>query len=121
MSAISETILSVQTHPGDSTTKSVTGSQYKGDGYYNGADGFHTVQYSVNDFVGTILVQATLSVNPTESDWFTATGSVHLSSNLNDPESNGSFIKNFTGNYVWVRAVIKNWTKGTVSSIMLSH
>ena len=28
---------------------------------------------------------------------------------------------NFTGNYVWVRAYVSNWTDGTVNSIRLNH
>jgi hypothetical protein len=117
MSITSETILSVQTHPGDSISKSVTGSPYKGDGYYSRSDGFHTVQYSTIDFVGVITVQATLSVNPTDADWFAVADSVYTSTN----ETTGSYIKNFTGNYVWLRAAISNWTNGTVSSILLNH
>lgn len=121
MSVTSEIILSVQTHPGDSTSQVVTGTSYKGDGYYNRSDGFHTVQYNVIGFVGTIKIQASLSTNPAEADWFAVSDSVHTSTSTNATESNGSFIKNFTGNYVWVRAVINGWTSGTVSSILLNH
>ena len=53
--AQSETILSENTHPGDSTTvETVTGEKYKGDGYYGRSDGFHTVQYNINGFIGTV-------------------------------------------------------------------
>jgi hypothetical protein len=121
MSVTSEIILSVQTHPVGNSEESVTGNSFKGDGYYNRSDGFHTVQYSVIGFVGTIKMQATLSTSPAEGDWFTVSDSVHTSANTNATESNGSFIKNFTGNYVWVRAVISGWTAGTVSSILLNH
>mgnify|MGYP000901047855 CR=1 FL=1 len=44
--AQSETILSNQSHPGDSTIESHTGEKFKGDGYYGRADGLHTVQYN---------------------------------------------------------------------------
>lgn len=121
MSVTSEIILSAQTHTGDSTVRVVTGTPYKGDGYYNRSDGFHTVQYSVVGFVGTVKIQASLSTDPAAADWFAVLDSVHTSTSIVATESNGSFIKNFTGNYVWVRAVITEWTAGTVSSVLLNH
>jgi hypothetical protein len=121
MSYNSETILSIQTHPGDSTETVVTGSAFKGDGYYSRSDGFHTVQYNVSGFIGTINIQATLATIPVAADWFTITSAVHTSTGTDSANSSGSFIKNFTGNYIWLRAVISNWTDGSVTSILLNH
>ena len=70
MSSNSETILSANTHPGDSTSTTVTGSHFKGDGYYGRSDGLHTVQYDYVGLIGTISIQATLETTPTEADWF---------------------------------------------------
>ena len=58
MPSISETILSNQNHPGDSTTQTVTGEKFKGDGYYGRSDGLPTVQYTVSGFEGTIDIEA---------------------------------------------------------------
>ena len=121
MPSNSETILSQQVHPGDSTVESVTGTKYKGDGYYGRTDGFHTVQYNLTGFIGTVSTQATLVVEPTDSDWFTVTSTLHTSANDSSANSNGSFIYNFTGNYVWVRSKVYDWTDGTVNSIILNH
>jgi len=123
MPSNSETILSQQTHPGDSQTETVTGENFKGDGYYGRSDGFHTVQYDVENFLGTIVIQGTLATEPTASDWFSITSTDHTST-TNDSSSStsdGSFIYNFTGNYVWVRVYISSWTDGTVNSIKLNH
>jgi len=117
--AQSETILSAQTHPGDSTTETVTGEKFKGDGYYGRSDGFHTVQYTLEGFVGTIDIQATLAVDPGDADWFTIYTQAYPV--VNDEGTTGSFMTNFTGNYVWVRAYVNNWTDGTVNSIQLNH
>ena len=119
--ATSETILTQQTHPGDSSTQSVTGTAYKGDGYYSRTDGLHTVQYAVDEFIGSIKIQATLATSPGADDWFSITNTIHTataddSSNASD----GSFLYNFTGNYVWVRAVVE-YTDGSVNSITLNH
>ena len=42
----------------------------KGDSYYGYTDGFHTIQVIYNQFVGRLRLQATLSLDPTASDWF---------------------------------------------------
>ena len=117
----SENILSNQVHPGDSTSESITGDKFKGDGYYGRSDGFHTVQYNVNGFIGSIVMQGTLATNPASSDWFTITGTTHSASATSDANSSGSFIYNFTGNYVWVRSYVSSWTDGSVQSIILNH
>ena len=119
--AQSETILSNQSHPGDSTITTITGEKYKGDGYYGRADGLHTVQYTVTGFQGAIDIQATLAVNPTDADWFTITGTNLTSTDDSGQYNTGTHLFNFTGNYVWVRAYISNWTDGTVSSVLLNH
>jgi hypothetical protein len=116
--ANSEIILSSQTHPGDSTIETVTGEAFKGDGYYGRSDGFHTVQYTLTGFIGTIFIDATLAVNPTEDDWFTVYDQDYPISV--DTGTTTSVITNFTGNYVWIRAAIV-YTDGTVNSIILNH
>ena len=114
----SETILTINQHPGDSTVTTVTGEKFRGDGYYGRSDGFHTVQYDINEFIGTVAMQATLAINPAEADWFTVYTQAYPVAN--DVGTTTSIITNFTGNYVWVRAVI-TYTDGTVNSIKLNH
>ena len=109
----SETILSNQVHAGDSTNTTVTGEKFKGDGYYGRSDGFHTVQYNLADFNGTIKMQGTLATTPTEADYFDIAGT-------ESQGSNRSYFYNFTGNFVWVRVVV-NYTSGTVQSVLLNH
>lgn len=113
MTVNSVTILSENTHPGDSTVESVVGEKYKGDGYYSRSDGLHTVQYTYTGFTGTISLQATLAVEPAEEDWFT----VHTYTAANETASK---ITSFTGNYVWIRANI-SYTDGSINSIELNH
>jgi|TARA_R110000803_G_scaffold33130_1_gene72663 hypothetical protein len=117
----SENILSSNTHTGDSTVQTVTGASFKGDGYYGRSDGFHTVQYDVTGLLGTVSVQGTLATTPTEDDWFIISSTNHTVSTDTSTDRTGSFIYNFTGNYVWVRAYISNWTDGAVNSIKLNH
>lgn len=133
--ANSETILSEQTHPGDSTVETVTGSKFKGDGYYGRSDGLHTVQCTITGFIGRIEIQGTLAVDPVDEDWFIVelgTGTMSVDTTGALTEQNITYVEynestsnsksyNFTGNYVWIRTKISNWTDGTVNSIKLNH
>lgn len=114
MAANSEIILTTNTHPGDSTSEGVTGDKFKGDGYYGRTDGLHTLQYSFSGFTGTLVIEATLAIDPVESDWFT------IISRVVEQETD-SQIQSVTGNYVWIRAKILNWTDGTLNSVVLNH
>ena len=117
----SQTILTNQVHPGDSSTETVTGTAYKGDGYYGRADGLHTVQYNLTGFNGTIQMQASLALAPTDDDWFTVSGPTHTSTDSEGSNSTGGFIYNFTGNFVWVRVYVSDWTDGDIRNILLNH
>jgi len=114
MTANSEIILSENTHtPVNSDPITITGNAFKGDGFYGRSDGLHTVQYTYTDFTGDIVVQATLAVDPGEEDWF----EVYSYSADNGTASS---VANFSGNYVWIRAVV-TYTDGTINSIRLNH
>ena len=136
MPSNSETILTQTTHPGDSSLQTITGDKYKGDGYYGRSDGFHTIQINLNGFQGTIKIQATLSVDPQDDDWFDldlSNGELRIDTTgkigqlvvkeivYNDEESEtSSKLYNFTGNYVWIRAYV-TYTDGTINSIVMNH
>lgn len=113
MTDFSEILLSNHSHPGDSANETVTGDAVKGDGYYGRSDGVHTVQYTYTGLTGTIIIKATLAINPSDDDWF----SVH---SYNAEQETASKIVNFTGNYVWIKATV-NYTDGSIESIMLNH
>ena len=117
MPASSETILSATTHPGDSTSETVVGSKFKGDGYYGRSDGLHTVQINVSGVSGTIKLQGTLAVEPVEADYFDI---ANVEYNSGTDGSTGSFMYNFTVNFVWIRAHVV-YTDGTINSIKLNH
>lgn len=136
MSTYSEILLPNQSHLNDDIATAVVGEKFKGDGFYSRADGLHTVQWSITEFIGIITIQAALAVTPEDADWFrvnfatnneysvdtTGLVSTAILNEINYfDETSGSFSYNFTGNYTWVRASINNWTHGSVGSILLSH
>ena len=117
MPATSEIILSATTHPGDSTVETVVGEKYKGDGYYGRSDGLHTVQINVTGVAGTVKMQGTLATTPVDADWFDIV--THTAAD-GDAKRTGSFLYNFTGNYVWIRAIAE-YTDGAITSILSNH
>lgn len=108
-----KTILAATSEITDSTltySDKVTGA-----GYNLNRDPIHTVICQFSSFTGTSVIQATLSLDPAESDWFdldsTETSAITpLSSTVT---------YTFRGNYTWIRAAYK-LENGTISSIKLS-
>lgn len=87
----------------------------KGAGYNLTTDPFHTVIYHIESFVGTIVIQATLSLDPTTNDWFDVESTessliVSTSSTINHT---------FKGNYTWIRAAY-NLQSGAIRNIKVS-
>ena len=96
----------------------------KGDGYYSQVDGVHTVAYHVSTTLNdtgdiSIKMQGSLATTPTEDDWFDITGTAITIIDIDG--STLVFPKNFTGNFVWVRAKITGMTAGTISKILYNH
>lgn len=136
MSTYSKTLLETTTYTYNDGVKTVTGPSVPGDGYYNRSDGIHTVQWSIVNFLGKIKLQASLNNDPTDADWFDiplgsllehtvdTTGKVStilIHHVLYTEPTTGSFVFNFVGNYVWIRANVSEWTAGSITSILLSH
>lgn len=95
-----------------------TGTQQKGDGFYNYGDGLHTVVFKFSNYIGTAKIQATLAVTPTSTDWFDVDNSTFTGTNIT-PLSGTQFV-NFYGNFVWIRAA-GTGTSGTISEIRYNH
>jgi len=125
-------------YPNTATTALIYNSErIKGDGYFGGSDGLHTVFWSVSEFIGTLEVQATLASEPVEADWttvkltepsnnftidttglVTATG---VGSTRYTTVTTTSKSYNFTGNFVWLRGRISEFTQGVMNSININR
>ena len=124
MAAITTTTLLATTSFGTSTgnydgsSSSFNSDKVKGDGYYGFADGVHTVQTRVTSLVATVKLQATLATTPADTDW------VDIETVVNGDGSTAitqGYLTNFTGNYVWIRVAVTNFTAGTINTIILGH
>ena len=133
---VNSTSTVVLNYPNTGTTALVYSSdKIKGDGYFGGSDGFHTVQLDIANFVGSIAIEGSLASDPQELDWsqvklglgsscVDTTGAIieDTTSLLNYPTATTTIkIYNFTGNYTCVRTTVSNWTEGTVNSIKVNH
>lgn len=110
-------------------------NKVKGDGFYGNSDGMHSVQFAVNGFIGKIELQSSLSLDPTEADWFTVElGSNNLSIDTTGliTQQNITYVQystattltrsyNFIGNFVWVRGKISQFEQGSVNYIRYNH
>jgi len=90
----------------------------KSDSYYGYTDGLHTIQVTYNSYVGRFRIQATLSLEPEDGDWFDLVidplsglypGSNpwnengYIQYNANSPASK-SEAYTFRGNYTFLRS-----------------
>ena len=93
----------------------------KGDGYYGSSDGFHTAMVTASmDFVGTATIQASLATAPVETDWFTVENASVSYTQMNNRNTSTVDCFNFTGNFVWLRGVVKI-LDGAIESIQVNH
>lgn len=70
----------------------------KGAGYHK-QDNLHTAVYSVSNFSGAIKLAGTLELYPSEQDWTYIKSIDYIVEDSTD-----IVFRNFTGNFVWIRA-----------------
>jgi hypothetical protein len=125
-------------YPNTATTALIYQSErIKGDGYFGSSDGLHTVFWSVADFIGTIEIQGTLASAPVDNDWATitltsprnryvvdSTGAVSVAgvdTTRYTTETTANKSYNFTGNFVWLRGRISEFTQGVMNGISINR
>lgn len=92
----------------------VVGEAKQAASYYVGNRDLQTINWSVSNFEGSIHIQATLSASPLETDWFPV---------FNVTYSNESIVSftNITGNFVWMRVTVTNFSLGVIQYIKMSY
>lgn len=103
----------------------LTGEAIRADSYYGRTDGIHTVQVVYSNFTGSFGIQGTLTVEPTEDDWFDINLNANRSVSSADPKvsfpldptsptgrsgDNGTMAFTFVGNFTHLRAVVDRST-----------
>ena len=83
------------------------GPATRADGYYGFADGMHTVGFYLKNFKGKLFIEASISDNPGENDWFPiGLGNGTSFFDVEGPETKIETF-NLVGNFVYLRAKIQ--------------
>lgn len=128
MSQVTTLILFPQTvyqNPGNGAPYTVTGNSQPAAAYYLGNRDLQTVNLSLTNCVGNIVVEATLASTPVDTDWFKV---YELEANAYAPAnsapqiaSNARVYTNIEGNFVYLRAKIEDFSNGGVNYVKLSY
>lgn len=83
--------------------------------YYRGRGGLQTVTFNLNQFAGTIVMQATLDTLPDTATWF------DVYQIGDDVPSTDYHPENIVGNFVWVRLNVLAFDNGTINSVTITY
>jgi hypothetical protein len=99
----------------DGVSLSFDSSTVKGPAYYN-SKSLATVAVFLNDFIGTLEIQGTLDSDPLTATWTTLQtyGNTTTPTIINTSD-------NITGNIVWIKAKINNFTSGTITKVTVAY
>lgn len=128
MSQTTTLILLPQTtylNPGNGAPYTVTGNSQPAAAYYLGNQDLQTVNISLTNCTGNIIIEASLATDPTSSDWFDV---YELVANANaSPNSapqiasNARMYTNVEGNFVYLRAKVEDFQGGVVNYVKLTY
>jgi hypothetical protein len=128
MSQTTTLILLPQTtyvNPGNGASYTVTGNSQPAAAYYLGNKDLQTVNISLTNCTGNITIEASLATTPGTDDWFKV---YELEANANAASnsapqiaSNASMYTNVNGNFVYIRAKVKDFEGGIVDFVKLSY
>ena len=99
------------------TTGLTTGSKQPAACYYVAGKTLQTLNWKLVGLLGTVVIQGTLVDDPQLStDWFAVYNIVCTPSNNNGGTTQAPAIgyANVNGNFAWLRAVVTNYTSGSV-------
>lgn len=116
MSTESRILLSNIISPESTDSATNYGEKKPGAGFNRYNNGLHTVIYETSAFSGTIRIQGTLEMYPAESDWIDINDSIVEAWNDSTIFQTGAVSRNFTGNFLWIRAAY-NLQNGTIVSV----
>jgi len=111
---------SVPTGNYDGSSEDFIGTPQKASSYYRGRGGLQTIRWSFDGVQAEVLIQATLDNDPTTEFW------VDVASYGDDSTADSSTItdtyyQTVTGNFTWLRAVVKNFNDGIIQTVSATY
>ena len=124
------TLVPQTAYPGPpGTSIAFDGDQQQAAAYYLANRNLQTISWNLGPvpqeqnnaaptFLGNIDIQASIATSPSsDSDWYT----VYSIDTTPDSNNVQAGFYNLNGNYVWLRAVVYNWTQGAISLVSASY
>lgn len=104
----------------DGSSEDFIGTPQKASSYYRGRGGLQTIRWSFDGVQAEVLIQATLDNDPTTEFW------VDVASYGDDSTADSSTItdtyyQTVTGNFTWLRAVVKNFNDGIIQTVSATY
>jgi hypothetical protein len=84
--------------------------------YYGGQGAVQTITYRLQDFVGHIIIRATLNDLQESAPWF----DIATYGNGTTPDT-GTIPVTVMGNFTWIRAEITDFSAGTIQAITVAY
>jgi hypothetical protein len=100
----------------DGSSQDWAGTKQQAADYYGGFGGLQTVAIYLDQFEGEIIIEATLDTDPGDNDWFRVYRFDAASAVVTD-----NFSTNIRGNFVWLRARVRDFSSGTINKITVSY
>jgi hypothetical protein len=96
----------------DGSSQDWVSTAVKGSDYYQGRGGVQTIGFDVDEFAGRIIIEATLDSDPDSAGWFDV---------LDFDDSTVQRSESVIGNFVWIRARVRNFDSGTIASVTVNY
>lgn len=107
-------LLPQTSHPNNSSEIDVFGNKQQASAYILANRDLQTITWHfTTTFQGLCKIEASLETDPQSQDWFT----VYTIDTVADKDG----YYNLTGNFVWLRAVVTEWTQGTIQLVSVSY
>jgi len=114
-----ESIILVSNYSDDGyPSTEIYSAKQKGAGYHKYNDGVHTVSYQFDNFKGSVKIQATLALYPTDNDWIDIVGTAIGGDSTVISLADKTFT--FIGRYIWIRAAY-TLEQGTITQIRYNY
>jgi hypothetical protein len=104
----------------DGSSEDFVGIPQKAANYYRGRGGVQTIAWRYIGVQGEATIQATLDPDPAEARW-TDVAAYGDSSSVDSTLITDVHYEAVTGNFTWLRAVITNFTDGTIELISATY
>ena len=104
----------------DGSSQDFVGTPAKAANYYRGRGNVQTIQWRFIGVQGDVTIQATLDADPTTERWSDVTSygdaSTADSTTITDVHYDSAL-----GNFTWLRAVVTNFTDGTIELVSATY